>query len=393
MGGKVAIVVYCQFPGCRRFNNPKRPACSNCGKPIKALREKLYYLDYREPSGNRVRERVGVFTNPEEARLRAAEAEIRLSKIGSPHFGKTLSTLGDLATWYQGLEEVRDLATYDRIQQSFRHLLRILPPSLILRNFSRNTIRHYRKTRLSENYGRRKSTTANSTVNREVRVLHCAFNTAVDNEVHYRNPIKGMTPLVEDNYRERILAPGELGRLLAYAAEVPHLRDAIILAVNTGMRVGEVLTLTHGDIDWDRKAIRLKAKNTKGRRGRKKGRTIPIFSVVEEVLKRQPPGPVNQTIIRFQGRSIKSVRTSFKTNCRLAGVEEFWFHDFRRSFATWLERKGEPDRRIMAITGHKTVAALERYLVENEEEAMKVQYKGFEESELHYLMDSEVDSN
>lgn len=378
MGGKVAIVVYCQSPGCRRFNNPKRAVCSNCRKPVKGLRAKVYYLDYREPSGKRIRERVGVYENQEEARLRAAEAEIRLSKIGSPHFGETLSTLEDLATWYLDLPEVLDKSTYDRDQQTFRHLLRILSPSLKLRRLGRNTVRIYRQSRLSERHGRRNSTTANSTVNGEVRVLNCAFNTAVNYEVLYRNPIQGIPMLSEDSKRERILKEGEFERLLMHSLDFPHLRDAIVLAVNTGMRVGEVLTLTHGDIDWKRKAIRVKAKNTKGRKGRKKGRTIPIFTVVEEVLKRQPNGAANQTVIMFQGKSIKSLKTSFKTTCRLAGVEDFWFHDLRRSFTTWLGREGEPEPRIMAITGHTTREAFDRYRIVVEEEAMNVHYEGFE---------------
>ena len=56
------------------------------------------------------------------------------------------------------------------------------------------------------------------------------------------------------------------------AVASPHLRSMIIVALDTGMRRGEMLALLFGDIDWQRQLIVLRGKTTKSRRPR----VVPI---------------------------------------------------------------------------------------------------------------------
>jgi integrase/recombinase XerD len=48
--------------------------------------------------------------------------------------------------------------------------------------------------------------------------------------------------------------------------------------------------------------------------------------------------------------------------CLKAGIEGVSTHSFRRTALTWISDAGVPLRHIQAISGHRSLAALERYL-------------------------------
>ena len=58
---------------------------------------------------------------------------------------------------------------------------------------------------------------------------------------------------LEDNKRRRRISEAEEKALLAVASS--HLRAMIIAALDTGMRLGEMLALRFADIDWQRHLI------------------------------------------------------------------------------------------------------------------------------------------
>ena len=121
----------------------------------------------------------------------------------------------------------------------------------------------YRNERLKETYHRKDGTEDGkkepikpSTVRRELNILQHIFEIA-RTEWGYsdlRNPFRGLRIKQSDVPRARRLKDGELGILLTSA-----MRDckghnkryaplAIMLAVNTGMRLQEIFNLTWGDV-------------------------------------------------------------------------------------------------------------------------------------------------
>lgn len=390
-GGSVNIVVYCQPPGCRRFNNPKRAACYKCGRPVRRLREKVFYLDYREPGGKRVRERVGVSTNQEEAHLRAKEVGLHLGRLHRSGGRRTLGTLGELAEWYLTRPNVRKLKTLKRNAQCLKNITRVLGGDQKITNLHLGMVEAYQEFRLAERVGRRKQTTADSTINRETIVLSRAFNLAVKGKLLRENPIEGYESLKENNGRERILEREEYQRLLKNSLQVPHLHDIIIVAVYTGMRSAEVTGLRHSEIDWRNKFIRLPAHRTKT-----VARIIPMFPQVAEVLKRYPRVIGIDHVFLYEGKPIKSVKTSFANSCRLAGIKGLWFHDLRRTFINRMARRGYPERLIMKIVGHKTRSAFDRYRHVDDDEVLAIRFSDFWTTERglnNVMMDSKVDSS
>jgi hypothetical protein len=111
-----------------------------------------------------------------------------------------------------------------------------------------------RKPRLA---GRRKTprVLAPASINRTIELLRHMMNWAVGREYIDRTPFRrGTETLVrklrEDNQRRRRIAEDEEARLLAVAP--PLLRSMIIAALDTGMRLGEMLALRFKDVDFAR---------------------------------------------------------------------------------------------------------------------------------------------
>jgi integrase len=72
--------------------------------------------------------------------------------------------------------------------------------------------------------------------------------------------------LLKESERERRLLPGEEDQLLAVAN--PQLRALITAALETGCRIGELLSLQWRQVRWDLNEIHLPAAKTKARRPR-----------------------------------------------------------------------------------------------------------------------------
>ena len=131
----------------------------------------------------------------------------------------------------------------------------------------------------------------------------------------------------ERNRRDRWLSTGEEERLLQAAR--PWLKDIVLFALHTGMRMGEIRELTWNGVDLFREMVTV-FRSKSGER-----RTIPINSVVLDVLKRKAE------VVR----SIKSdyvfpsdtntllddshLRRAFRGAMKLCRIENFHFHDRR----------------------------------------------------------------
>ena len=68
------------------------------------------------------------------------------------------------------------------------------------------------------------------------------------------------------------------------------------------------------------------------------------------------------------------IRKSFTTALKKAGIEDFKFHDLRRTVGTWLLNSGVDIRTLQSLLDHSDVKTTERYLAitsENNFNALK----------------------
>ena len=155
-----------------------------------------------------------------------------------------------------------------------------------------------------------------------------------------------------DDTRNRVLSPKERIRLLKAASEskLLQLHDFIQFALLTGARYGEIVRLKRCDVNFE--------KRTATFRDTKNGfdRTIPLADEFITILKRYPFG---ETFFRFKRDSFWFY---FKQARKKAGCEDFRFHDCRATFATNALFSGMSETAVAAITGHRDMKNLKRYL-------------------------------
>ena len=92
-----------------------------------------------------------------------------------------------------------------------------------------------------------------ATVNRELSGLSNMYNQAIEWGMAHKNPVKGVEFFREDEERARFLEKKEAKRL--YDACPDYLEPVVALAVSTGMRKGEILSLKWLDVDFRRRIV------------------------------------------------------------------------------------------------------------------------------------------
>ena len=146
---------------------------------------------------------------------------------------------------------------------------------------------------------------------------------------------------------------------------MPHHTKAILATgFYTGMRKGEILSLTWAKVDLKNRAIRLEAQDTKD----KEPRTIPIGNDLYLILKSMPRAVHDDHVFLYEGKPLKDIRTSFYKACLDVGIKTgraerdgLVFHDLRHTFNTNMRKAGVSESVIMAITGHATREMFDRY--------------------------------
>jgi integrase len=152
---------------------------------------------------------------------------------------------------------------------------------------------------------------------------------------------------------------GERTRLLKACekSDNPYLYTVVVLALSTGMRQGEIMGLTWGDVDFHQGRITLhETKN--GER-----RVVPLTGKALGILKEHPRRI--DTPLLFPGKVKRDMpmdlRTPWEAVLKSAGIEDFRFHDLRHSAASYLAMNGASLAEIAEVLGHKTLQMVKRY--------------------------------
>lgn len=207
---------------------------------------------------------------------------------------------------------------------------------------------------------------ADSTIRRELSLLSAAVNYARKEwEWNIPNPVEDRKP-PPGHHRIRWLKPNVAKQLLAAAARDPratHLPDFIELGLHTGCRSQEMLGLEWSRVDLDQRLIYLPAPKNKGKRHL----SVPLNETAYRVLRRRsefrelhcPKSP--WVFCTKEGKRIGSVKTSFATACKRAGIEDFHPHDLRHTCAAWLVQAGVPLIQVRDLLRHTTIQVTEKY--------------------------------
>jgi integrase len=207
-------------------------------------------------------------------------------------------------------------------------------------------IERYKQER-RETVTKRNKTRSPSSVNRELEVLSHALSMAFDNDKIPQNPCRKVRKLRTDGGRERYLTEDEEQRLMVALEDSPvHLKRFVILAIETGLRKGELLDLHVTQVSFTANEIHLIQSKTD------KPKTIPMSSTARAVLQEMQDRNHKNFPYFF---NVKDVKNSFTSACKRAGIEDFRINDLRHTAATRWRQAGADEFTVMRLLGHTRV--------------------------------------
>lgn len=169
------------------------------------------------------------------------------------------------------------------------------------------------------------------------------------------NPVAAVTKPPAGKARSRRLTGSEEQRLLEAAGQChnPHIAPLIVFAIETGMRRGELLSLTWADVDLLRSVVTLLITKTGH------PRWVPLSSAAKAVLQRQldagsaRPFPISATLLE----------NAWEHVLKRAGIEDLRFHDLRHeALSRWAHRLKGDVFKLSLVSGHRTLQMAQRYV-------------------------------
>jgi integrase len=142
------------------------------------------------------------------------------------------------------------------------------------------------------------------------------------------------------------------------AAEFPHIRLYIILALSTGARTGALLDLTWDRCDFKRRTIDLE--NPEINRPHKGRAIVPMTKTLETELLAARQGAMSKYVIEWAGEQVKSVKRSLHVTGKRARVGHVHPHLLRHSAAVHLAESGTPMEEIAQFLGHSDINVTRR---------------------------------
>jgi integrase len=232
-----------------------------------------------------------------------------------------------------------------------------------------------------------------ATVNRDLGALKAALTRAVTWELLDTNPIASARGSKTDASRApRFLSAEEETRLrralsereerlrrerdsanawraergyeplpdLRQCAFADHLQPLTMLALNTGMRRGELFALTWHSVDLA--GGRITVHGTTAKSGTT--RHVPLNAEAVAALRSwrdQAPDSSGPVFSGKHGDALTSVRRSWEGVLRAAGISGFRWHDLRHTFASKLVMAGVDLNTVRELLGHSDYKMTQRY--------------------------------
>lgn len=244
-------------------------------------------------------------------------------------------------------------------------------------------------------YGRRgESGLSEKSVKNIKGIISSALEDAVNDNLLSFNPIlKSQMPVFEKEIKKEVTtySAKEVCTLLEYARNSQsHIYIFLLLALNTGLRRGELLALTWDDVDFEKMILNV----TKSRTGTKKevtsmvtkpktkssNRVIPLTEfVISELKAEQSRQKQNKQLFgncydsshnfivrNIDGKpytNLNTINRVVNRLCKNAGLKHCTIHGFRHTVASLLDDNGVPIQEISVLLGHENVATTEKIYI------------------------------
>lgn len=200
----------------------------------------------------------------------------------------------------------------------------------------------------------RQKEVTSASVRRELNLLSSLFETA-KNEwgmMVLNNPVTAVKRPSDSVARDRRLTSNEKEKLLSESQRTGsrQLHLAIVIALNTGMRQGEILKLKWDDIDYDRNQITVR--DTKNG----SNRVIVLSTALRNELRNKQMNQGTLFTITASG-----LQQAFRKLTKLLQIDNLRFHDLRHEAISSFFEMGLSVPEVQLMSGHRTLDQLMRY--------------------------------
>lgn len=303
-----------------------------------------------------------------EANKPAAEKPITLGEFVADHF----------APWARAHQKSAQ-ATLDALQACFGDLY-----DRELRSLSAFDVERFKAKR-------KKAGIAPATVNRDLDRIRKVYSCAVEWDFVAEHPLRKVKRFKVDNERVRYLEPDEERRLRKALADreaerrasrdrhnawhaqrgseghtqwtkdayTDHLMPLVLVALNTGLRRGELFALDWRSLNLPLRILTVEAGNAKSG----KTRHVPLNDEALDVLTRWRRQGSGKGLV-FPGAGgvrMTNINKSWDGLTQAADLPDFNFHDCRHSFASKLVMQGVDLNTVRALLGHADIKMTLRY--------------------------------
>lgn len=350
-----------------------------------------YYCSYRTKDKKRNRVLLGShpIITPAQARDQAKQV---LAKViqgedpGAKRRTPQAETLSDFventyAPWVKTHRKDHE-ATLARLASCFSEL-----NTVKLGDLSNSTVEQWRTKRI-------RSGIKPATINRDIAALRSALTKAVEWAIIDQHPFQSVRPMkVDSSNVVRYLTPEEEKRLRQAlddrqkrarnerhsankwrvergVPELPdldnleytdHIKPMVLIAINTGIRQGELFQMKWLDIHTDTKNPSLTVAGDISKSG--KTRHLPLNSEAQKVFKKWREQSTTKIFVfeNAEGNPFDNIKKAWGNLLTSAEINSFRWHDLRHHFASRLVMAGVDLNTVRELLGHSDMKVTLRY--------------------------------
>jgi integrase len=272
--------------------------------------------------------------------------------------------------------------------KAFLNVLRQFFGKRLLREIMTESLFDYKRWRLKTDSERTGEPVKISTVNRELSVMRKMMRFAfgkgwILKDVFFNAKVidasaeMERTRLLTFDEEKRLLEACEGERQVGYkrtrngkeetvtatiSVNNPHLKAMIVLAIDSGLRRGEIFKISWNDIDFDNGIIRVLGTHTKTERER----LAPLSQRAKDELEK-----LKEISTGANPFPLKDIKRSFATAKKLAKIDDLHFHDLRRTAITRWIQQGTPLALAGKLGGHTQLQTTMKHYTANDAESVK----------------------
>lgn len=309
-------------------------------------------------------------------RKRGSSWQVQVRRQGFPPLVRTFASHADATAWARDKERAIDRA---ELSPSCRDLKTITVHDLLLRyereitakkrgadqerfklrllqahSLSRASLDKVTGAMIATYRDDRLRTVTSGTVRRELAILQHCFEVARRewDIAIATNPVRQITLPPPSKARQRRLEPDDVDRFWEAVdrARASWVKPLIIVAIETGMRRGELLSIRWSDIDVSARTIRVSQTKSGYER------VIPLTPLALQTLL-PLPRPDDRVFPLAPG----AVRQAWDRLIKRSGIKDLRLHDLRHEAVSRFFEYGLTVPEVALISGHRDPRMLSRY--------------------------------